>query len=328
MNCELAHEQIVMAEYGELSDDAAHELSRHLAICTDCGRERETLRAIKLLADVHPTTDPSANLMARSRQRLEEALDTLPPRRWYERFARYMGNSFARLQSAPIAAALMLVIGGAAGALGGYYVSQSHVAKAGEAAQNQAGAQAVVEAAAPSVAGEIASISRIERQPNSEQVQVSYNQIVPRQFSGSLDDSQVRRFLTIAVVKAAATGEDDRSIDLVATECSKGHGCRASGLSDALIMVLRYGRRAEMRRKAITGLAPYVAEDLDIRNAVLETVLYDSDAALRAEAIHALTPVEADTSVRQVFHNIATSDPDPQIRQLSRQALSQAPEIQ
>jgi hypothetical protein len=83
-----------------------------------------------------------------------------------------------------------------------------------------------------------------------------------------------------------------------------------------------------MRRKAITGLAPYVAEDLDIRNAVLETVLYDSDAALRAEAIHALTPVEADTSVRQVFHNIATSDPDPQIRQLSRQALSQAPEIQ
>ena len=63
MNCELAHEQIVMAEYGELSDDAAHELSRHLAICTDCGRERETLRAIKLLADdVALTADEDTDL--------------------------------------------------------------------------------------------------------------------------------------------------------------------------------------------------------------------------------------------------------------------------
>jgi anti-sigma factor RsiW len=328
MNCELAHEQIVMAEYGELSDDAAHELSRHLAICTDCGRERETLRAIKLLADVHPIAEADANLMARSRLRLEEALDTLPPRRWYERVARYMGNSFARLQSAPLAAAFMLIIGGASGALGGYYVSQSHVAKAGEAAQNQAGAQAVVEAAAPSVTDEIAGISRIERQPNSEQVQVSYTQMVPRQFSGSLDDIEMRRIIAKAAIRAAATGEDDGSIKLVVDECRAGHGCRASGLSDALLMVLRYGRSPQMRSKALNGLAPYVADDLEVRNAILEEVLYDSDADLRAEAIRALTPVEADTSVRQVFHNVANSDPNPQIRLLSRQALSQAPEIQ
>ena len=328
MNCELAHEQIVMAEYGELSDDAAHELSRHLAICPECGHERETLRAIKLLADVHPIAEPDANIMARSRLRLEEALDTLPPRRWYERIARYMSNSFAHLQSAPVAAALMLVIGGAAGTLGGYYVSQSHVAKAGEAAQNQTGAQALVEAAAPSVAGEIASISRIERQPNSEQVQVSYKQIVPRQFSGSLDDSKIRHFLTIDAVRAAASGEDDGSIDLVVEECRAGHGCRASGLSDALVMVLRYGRSSQMRRKALAGLAPYVADDLEVRNAILEAVLYDSDVDLRSDAIHSLTSVEADTSVRQVLHNVASSDPNPQIRIVSRQALSRAPEIQ
>ena len=332
MNCDLAHEQIVMAEYGELPDDAAHELSRHLAICPECGHEREALRALRLLADTYSTAEPDAspdaNLVARSRLRLEEALDTLPPRRWYERLARHMGNSFARLQSAPFAAALMLIIGGAAGALGGYYVSQSHIAKAGEAAQNQAGAQAVVEAAAPSVAGEIASISRIERQPNSEQVQVSYNQIVPRQVTGSLDDTQIRHFLTLAAVKSAASGEDDGSVSLVVAECLARHGCRASGLTDALLMVLRYGRTVEMRRKALAGLAPYVADDLDVRNAVLEALLYDSDVDLRTDAIHILSPVEADTSVRQVLHTVASSDANPQIRLVSRQALSQAPEIQ
>lgn len=327
MNCELAHEQIVMAEYGELPDDAAHELARHLAICPECGHERETLRALKLLADTHAATEPDANLMARSRLRLEEALDTLPPRQWYERFARHMGNSFARLQSAPVAAALMLVIGGAAGALGGYYVSQSRIAKAGETAQNQAGTQALVQAAAPA-SGEIAGISRIERQPNSEQVQVSYNQIVPRQVTGSLDDIEIRRFLIRDSIKAAATGEDDGSIDLLATECRRGHDCRASGLSEALIMVLSYGHSAPVRRKALNGLAPYVARDLEVRNTMIEALLYDSDDQVRTDAIHALEPVEADTSVRQVLHNVANSDPNPQIRLISRQALSQAPEIQ
>jgi hypothetical protein len=326
MNCELAHEKIVLAEYGELPDDAAHELARHLAICSECGRERETLRALKVLADTHSTGEPDANLMARSRLRLEEALDALPPHRWYERLARYMGNSFARLQSAPFAAALMLLIGGAAGTLGGYYVALSHVAKAGEAAHNQAGAQAEFAAAAPGN-GEI-DISRIERQPNSEQVQVSYNQIVPRQFTGSLDDTEIRRFLTLAAYRAATTGEDDGSVDLLVTECRAGHACRASGLSDALIMVLRYGRNAQMRRKALDGLAPYVATDREVHDAVLEALLYDTDNQLRSDAIQALRPVEADTSVRQALHTVASTDPDPQIRLVSRQALSQAPEIQ
>ena len=159
-------------------------------------------------------------------------------------------------------------------------------------------------------------------------MQVSYNQIVPRQVTGSLDDDQIRRFLTLASIKAAATGEDDGSVDLVVNECRKGHSCRASGLTDALIMVLRYGRNAEMRRKTLAGLAPYVADDVEVRNAVLEALLYDSDDDLRTDAIQALAPVEADTSVRQVLQNVANSDSNPQIRLLSRQALSQAPEIQ
>ena len=78
MNCELAHERIVMAAYGELPDDAAHELDRHLAACAECQKEREQLRALKLLADAYPVEEPEANLVARSRLRLEEALDARP----------------------------------------------------------------------------------------------------------------------------------------------------------------------------------------------------------------------------------------------------------
>ena len=60
MNCELAHERIVMAAYGELPDDAAHELDRHLVTCVGCRGEREQMQALKLLAEAYPVAEPSA----------------------------------------------------------------------------------------------------------------------------------------------------------------------------------------------------------------------------------------------------------------------------
>ena len=83
MNCEVAHERIVTGAYGELPDEQTHELERHIAGCPDCHREREELLALKVLANAHPVLEPTANLVARSRLKLEEALDALPPRRWY-----------------------------------------------------------------------------------------------------------------------------------------------------------------------------------------------------------------------------------------------------
>ena len=174
MNCELAHERIVLAAYGELPDDAAHELERHLATCPQCHGEREQLRALKLLADAYTLEEPAANLVARSRLRLEEALDALPPKRWFERLGQRLTNNFASLQSAPLAAGLMLAIGAGAGGLGGYHIAQRHVARDGETEKQ---ARLVPPEAASGV--EVANISSIVRQPNSEQVEVRYNQLVP-----------------------------------------------------------------------------------------------------------------------------------------------------
>ena len=60
MNCELAHERIVTAAYGELPDEQIHELERHVAGCPDCHTEREQLLALKVLADAHPVLEPAA----------------------------------------------------------------------------------------------------------------------------------------------------------------------------------------------------------------------------------------------------------------------------
>ncbi len=324
MNCDLAHERIVLAAYGELPDDAAHNLERHLATCTECQAEREQLRALKLLAEAYPLEEPAANLVARSRLRLEEALDALPPKRWFDRLAQRLTNNFASLQGAPIAACVMLAIGAGAGGLGGYHVAQSHAAREGVTAQR---VKLLAPAEAP-LPAEVANISSIVRQPNSEIVEVHYNQLVPRELRGSLDNADIRQLLMMASENSASAGLRDDSVGLLASECRAGHGCTHAGIRDALMVSLRYDRSAAVREKALEGLQPYVSEDVQVRDAVLEALLNDSDARIRTAAISILEPVEADTSVRQVLHSVASSDRNPQIRLVSRQVLSKVPDIQ
>jgi len=324
MNCELAHERIVMAAYGELPDDTAHELERHLATCTVCGQEREQMRALKLLADAYPVEEPNANLVARSRIRLEEALDALPPTRWFERLLQKVRNNAASLQSAPIAASLLLVIGGGVGSLGGYFVAQNHAARASEAAASAT----PVSKPADQTDAEIASISSIEREPNSEFVAVHFNQIVPREIHGSLDSPEIRRLLMLASENATSPGLRDETVSLLASECRAGHQCQATGIREALMVSLRYDRNAGVREKALEGLQPYVVEDVRVRDAVLEALLSDGDPRIRTDAISILEPVEADASVRQVLRSVASSDRNPRIRSVSRQVLSRVTEIQ
>ncbi|MFP5236793.1 MAG: HEAT repeat domain-containing protein [Acidobacteriota bacterium] len=336
MNCELARERIVLAAYGELADDAAHELDRHLATCTACGQDADQVRAMKILADTHPVLEPDANLMARSRMRLEEALDALPPKRWFERVLQVLRNNAASLQTAPVAAALLLLVGIGAGSLGGYHLAMSRSANAdaqNQQATNPSQPQAI---AVPTVAdarqvnGSVAveSVSSIVRDPHSQQVEVRYNQLVPRAVRGSLDDPAIRQLLMLASEDTASAGVRDDSVDLLASACKAGHACQAAGIRDALMMALRYDGNAGVRERALEGLQPYVAQDMRVRDAVLEALLNDNDPRIRSAAISTLEPVEADTSVRQALQSVANSDRSPEIRLVSRQVLSRVPEIQ
>ena len=329
MNCELAQERLVTAAYGELPDEQTHELEGHLCACPQCQKEREQVLALKLLADAHPVADPSPNLVARAHLRLDEALDTLPPKRWYERLSERILANFANLQAAPVAALLLLVAGAGAGVLGGYEYALGRAAHAATTAQaaTSTGAQVLPAAPLPELAN-VAAISSIVRQPNSEMVDVSYNQVVPRQMEGSLDNPAIRQLLMLASESAASPGVRNDSVALLAAECRAGHSCQPSGIRDALMVALRYDRSPKVRQKALEGLEPYVADDVRVRDAVLEAVLNDSDPAIRTAAIGLLEPVDADTSVRQVLYSVSNSDQNPQIRNVSRQVLSRVSETQ
>jgi hypothetical protein len=290
---------------------------------------------MKVLADALPVVEPGPNLIARSRLRLDEALDALPPRRWYELLAQKLMNNVASLQAAPVAACLLLVAGLGAGSLGGFEFSQNRAAHAASIptgalvpAITPAGAQSQRVGEIEPGLSNVASVSSIVRKPGSNMVEVNYNQLVPERIQGTMDNPAIRQLLMLASENSSSAGVRDDSVGLLAAECRAGHGCQAAGIRDALMVALRYDRNAGVRQKALEGLEPYVAEDVRVRNAVLEALLNDSDPRIRTASINILEPVEADTSVRQVLYSVSTSDESPQIRNVSRQVLSRVPEIQ
>lgn len=340
MNCTEFHEKVLLAAYGELPDDQAHALSLHLAGCSPCREEQEQLLALKTLSAAHPVLEPTPNLVARSRTRLEDALDALPPKRWYDRVADWMTRTAAGLQAAPVAACLLLVAGAGLGSLGGFEFSQRHAANGAGASPSVPTAEVSApvttpapHAAGPVSTGEVASVSAIVRQPNSNLVEVSFNQVQPRRVKGTLEDPQIRQLLMLASQNAASPGVRDDSVGLLAAECRSGHGCQGKGvpntdIRDALMVSLRYDRSTTVRRKALDGLQPFVGEDMQVRNAVLEALLNDPDAQIRSTAISMLEPVDADTSVRQVLSTVALSDQNSHIRNASRLVLRRVSEIQ
>jgi hypothetical protein len=82
-----------------------------------------------------------------------------------------------------------------------------------------------------------------------------------------------------------------------------------------------------VRLKALDGLGPYVKDDVHVRDAVLESLMSDSNPGVRIEALHLLEPVRADSSVRIVLQRLAAKDENRFIRSQARSMVAQLPEM-
>ena len=78
MKCEWVQENILLYVYNELADDARYELEQHLSRCPECAAELKTARAFHATLSKLPVAEPTPNLLAASRMRLQEALETAP----------------------------------------------------------------------------------------------------------------------------------------------------------------------------------------------------------------------------------------------------------
>lgn len=326
MNCELAQEDIVLAVYGELPDDRAHRLEQHLAHCEGCRQEMEAVSALHAAMSVVPVVEPSPSLLARTRLRLDEALDTMPHSGFFRRVAQTFRRGVGRLQSAPIMASALLLAGAAAGGWGGYHAGFR--AAAGTAPQPAPTTASDVPVISDDAAAQIAGVSSITVEPDTENVEVQFLRLVPETAFGTLDDPRIRQLLVLGARNRANPEVHANSVSLLARECRAGHACSGGPVRNTLMVALRYDRDASVRSRALEGLEPYIAIDTRVRDAILESLLHDPDPSVRSQAIDVLAPVDADSSVREVLQTVASRDQNPHIRDVSREFLEQVAQVQ
>jgi len=317
MKCEWVRENIVLQVYGELADDARYELEQHVARCADCAAELKAEQEFHaLLAQDRAAdpllTDPSPNLLAASRMRLQEALETAKQGSFWSRLAFDPANWLLQMKFSPTLAAAILIVG----FLGGVGTMREISRPTTTAALPNTPTPTPV----PTEAS-ITGISSIVQEPGTNQISIKYNTVSTQEAQGSLNDQKIQQLLLYAARNNYNTGVRFDSVDLLAQKSGD------TQVREALIYALQNDTNPGVRLKSIGALGNYVKDDTNVRDAVLRALVNDTNSGVRIEALRLIEPVKADGSVRGVLMALAAKDQSTYIKSQARTMLAQLPEI-
>jgi hypothetical protein len=309
MKCDWVQQNVLLYVYDELPDDARHELEQHVARCSDCAAELNSVKEFRADFSQRPMDEPSANFLAASRMRLQEALESAEQGGWWSRLVFDPVHWLNQIRFAPALAAAIFIVGFAGGIAATYKMVKSPVEIPSGSVNNS-----------PSLAS-ISGVSSIAHQPGSNQVTIKYETVSPQEIRGSMSDPNVQQLLLYAARSNFNAGLRMDSVDLLTQQPNNQH------VREALLYALRYDSNTGVRLKALDGLGPYVKDDVQVRDAVLESLMSDSNPGIRVEALRLLQPVRADSSVRIVLQRLASKDENRYIRTQARMMIAQLPEM-
>jgi hypothetical protein len=310
MKCEWVKENVLLYVYNELADDARFELEQHLSRCADCTAELKTTRKFHALLSELPVEEPTPNLVASSRMRLQEALETAEQGGFWRRLIFDPAAWLRQIRFAPALAAAIFIVGFAGGIAATYKIVGSNGPVA-----------SLISAPTSPAEASISGIQSISQQPGSNQISIKYDTVSTQEAQGSLNDQRIQQLLLFAARNNYNSGVRMDSVDLLTQQPNDAH------VREALIYALRYDSNPGVRLKALDGLSGYVKSDTRVRDALLEALMSDANPGVRTEALHLLEPVRADSSVRAVLQRLAQDDQNQYIRSQARMVLAQLPEF-
>jgi hypothetical protein len=265
-----------------------------------------------MMRTASPVVEPSANLLASSRMRLQEALESAEQSRGLSRWIFDLHGWLHQLKLSPALAAVLLMMGFVGGAVATFTTTQRGTPSTVTTQPQTTQADVMP----------IAAIKGITQDPSTNKVQITYDQLVPAKAEGSIDDPNIQRLLLVASRNNLNSGVRMDSVDVLTKNPDNDR------VREALIFALRYDKNPGVRLKALEGLKDYVKRDRRVRDVMLEALVRDENSGVRVEAIKALQAVMADTSVRATLQELADRDKNKYIRYESQRALATAPEVQ
>ncbi len=182
MKCEWVRENIVLQVYGELADDARHELEQHVARCADCAAELKAEQEFHALLANVPASEPTPNLVTASRMRLQEALETAEQGHFWHRFAFDPVSWLRQVKFSPALASAILILGFAGGVGTAYRMSPGSKVASGPTPVTVAPTEAA-----------IAGIRSITQTPGTSQIDIKYDTVSTQDAQGSLNAQKIHQ---------------------------------------------------------------------------------------------------------------------------------------
>jgi len=317
MKCDWVRQNIVFYVYNELEDDARFELEQHLGRCPDCALELKAARAFHTAMSQTPVEEPAPNLLASSRMRLQEALETTSQGGWWRRLIFEPTTWLRQISMSPALAAAIFIVGFG----GGISATYNYLGSRGSSGNNGIALVEPTPGQAPVQASAITGIRSITQEPGSNRVNIMYDTISTQEAQGSLNDQRIQRLLLFAARNNYNSGVRMDSVDLLTQQPNDTH------VREALLYALANDTNPGVRLKALEGLSGFVRQDALVRDAVLHTLATDASSGVRLQALLVVEPLRADSSVRSVLTQLTKSDQNASIRSQARIMLAQTPEM-
>jgi len=313
MRCDWVRQNILFYVYNELEDDARYEVEQHLGRCPECATELKATRKFHATLSEMPVAEPTPNLLAASRMRLQEALETTQPGGFWQRLILEPGMWLRQIRMAPALAAAIFIVGfgGGIGATYNFLANRSPIT---EISSDDHSRQ-------PVEASEIAGIRSVTQEPGSNRVSIKYDTVLTQEAQGSLDDQRIQQLLLFAARSNYNSGVRMDSVDALTQAPSD------TRVREALMYALQNDSNPGVRLKALDGLSSFVRQDARVRDEVLRALISDTNSGVRMQALRLVEPMKADSNVRSVLTRLSQTDQNPSIRSQARTMLAQMPEM-
>src|SRR5208337_4099293 len=320
MKCDWVRQNILFYVYNEIEDDARYEVEQHLARCPECATELKGTR--KFHATLSETVaEPTPNLLAASRMRLQEALETTRQGGLWQRLILEPATWLRQIRMSPALAAVIFMIGFgggigatynflASGREGGSTITSSLGSGGGNTSFNQ-----------PLESSAITGIRSVTQEPGSNQVSIKYDTVLTQEAQGSLNDQRIQQLLLFAARNNYNSGVRMDSVDVLTQTPDD------SRVREALMYALQNDSNAGVRLKALDGLSGFVRQDPRVRDGVLRALIGDTNSGVRMQALRLVEPMKTDSNVRSVLTRLSQTDQNVSIRSQARTMLAQMPEM-
>ena len=314
MKCDWVRQNILFYVYNELEDDARYEVEQHLGRCPECATELKATRKFHTTLSQLSVAEPTPNLVAASRMRLQEALETARQGGFWQRVIFEPGTWLRQIRMSPALAAVIFIVG-FGGGIGATYNFLTNRQPVGGAIVEPGQQQTPIEASA------ITGIRSVTQEPGSNQVSIKYDTVSTQEAQGSLNDQKIQQLLLFAARNNYNSGVRMDSVDLLTQAPNE------TNVREALLYALQNDSNPGVRLKALDGLSGFVKQDPRVRDAVLRALISDANPGVRMQALRLVEPMKADSSVRSVLTRLAETDQNASIRSQARTMVRQMPEM-